>query len=77
MLRIGLPVNPPSLSGADQIDAALAAFGLRRERAPNGDIEHLKEVILVGADGREFKVYKSDVLHLDSVVGDIRQASHG
>ena len=66
------------LSGSpDQIDAALAAFGLRRERAPNGEIEHLQEVILVGADGCEFKVYKSDVLHLDSVAGDIQQASHG
>jgi protein SCO1 len=63
--------------GPDQIDAVLAAFGLRRERAPNGEIEHLEEVILVGADGREFKVYKGDVLHLDSVVADIQQASHG
>jgi len=66
------------LSGSpDQIDAALAAFGLRRERAPNGEIEHLEEVILVGADGREFKVYKGDVLHPDSVLADLQQASHG
>jgi protein SCO1 len=66
------------LSGSpDQIDAALAAFGLRRERATDGEIEHLEEVILVGANARQFKVYKSDVLHIDSVVGDIQQASHG
>ena len=66
------------LSGSpDQIDATLAAFGLRRERAPNGEIEHLEEVILVGADGREFKIYKGDVLHPDSVFADLQRASHG
>lgn len=66
------------LSGSpDQIDATLAAFSLRRERTPSGEIEHLEEVILVGADGREFKVYKGDVLHADSVLADLEQASHG
>ena len=66
------------LSGSpDQIDAVLAAFGLRRERTPSGEIEHLEEVILVGADGREFKVYKGDVLHTDSVLADLQQAAHG
>jgi len=61
----------------DQIDAALSAFGLRRERTPGGDIEHLEEVILVGTDGREFKVYKGDVLHVDSVLADLQEAAHG
>ncbi|MBV8137170.1 MAG: SCO family protein [Deltaproteobacteria bacterium] len=66
------------LSGSpDQIDATLSAFGLRRERAPGGDIEHFEEVILVGADGREFKVYKGDVLHTDSVLADLQEAAHG
>ena len=66
------------LSGSpDQIDATLSAFGLRRERTPGGDIEHLEEVILVGTDGREFKVYKGDVLHVDSVLADLQEAAHG
>ena len=63
--------------GPAETDSALAAFGLRRQRTPSGEIEHLEEVILVGADGREFKVYKGDVLHADSVLADLQQASHG
>lgn len=63
--------------GPAETDSTLAAFGLRRERTPSGEIEHLEEVILVGADGRELKVYKGDVLHLDSVLADLQQASHG
>ena len=64
--------------GPSEIDAALAAFHLKRERTPDGEIEHLEEVILVNADGRVTKVYKGDVLHPDSVVADLRHAaSHG
>ena len=60
--------------GPDAIDATLAAFHLKRERAPDGEIEHLEEVILVAADGHTFKIYKGDILHADSVVADIHQA---
>lgn len=63
--------------GPAETDSALAAFGLRRERTPSGEIEHLEEVILVGADGRQLKVYKGDILHADSVLADLQQASHG
>jgi protein SCO1/2 len=63
--------------GPAATDSTLAAFGLRRQRTTNGEIEHLEEVILVGADGHELKVYKGDVLHPDSVLADLQQASHG
>jgi len=67
------------LSGdPEEIDSALAAFHLKRERAPDGEIEHLEEVMLVGADGRILKVYRGDVLHADSVLADLRRAGvHG
>jgi protein SCO1 len=64
--------------GPEEIDSVLAAFHLKRERAPDGEIEHLEEVILIAADGRTFKVYEGDVLHADSVLADLRRAGvHG
>jgi protein SCO1 len=64
--------------GPEEIDSVLAAFHLKRERAPDGEIEHLEEVMLIAADGRTLKVYKGDVLHADSVVADLRRAGmHG
>jgi protein SCO1 len=64
--------------GPEEIDSVLAAFHLKRERAPDGEIEHLEEVMLIAADGRTLKVYKGDVLHADSVLADLRRAGvHG
>ena len=64
--------------GPEEIDSVLAAFHLKRERAPDGEIEHLKEVMLIAADGRTLKVHKGDVLHADSVLADLRRAGvHG
>jgi protein SCO1/2 len=64
--------------GPGDIDAALAAFHLKRERTPDGDIQHLEEVVLVDASGRAFKIYKGDVLHPDSVIADLKHAAgHG
>jgi protein SCO1/2 len=63
--------------GPADIDSVLAAFHLKRERAPDGEIEHLEQVILVDADGRTFKVYKTDVLHADSVMADLQRARRG
>ena len=60
------------------IDSALAAFHLKRERASDGEIDHLEQVLLIGADRRTFKVYRSDVLQADSVLADLRRAgTHG
>ncbi|MGO9603626.1 MAG: SCO family protein [Candidatus Binataceae bacterium] len=61
--------------GPGDVDSALAAFNLKREREPDGSIEHLEDVILVGPDGRAIKEYKGDVLHPDSVLADIQKAS--
>lgn len=60
--------------GPADIDSALAAFHLKRERSSSGEIEHLERVILIGADGRTFKVYTGAVLHPDSVLADLRRA---
>jgi protein SCO1 len=60
--------------GPEEIDSVLAAFHLKRERAPDGEIAHLEEVMLIAADGRTLKVYKGDVLHADSVLADLRRA---
>ena len=60
--------------GPADIDSALATFHLKRERGSSGEIEHLERVILIGADGRTFKVYTGALLHPDSVLADLRRA---
>jgi protein SCO1 len=61
--------------GPGDVDSALAAFHIKRQRTPDGDIEHVEEVVLVDASGRAFKVYKGDVLHPDSVLADLHDAA--
>ena len=64
--------------GPEEIDSVLAAFHLKRERAPDGEIEHLEEVMLIAADGHILKVYQGEVLHADTVLADLRRAGvHG
>jgi protein SCO1 len=60
--------------GPADIDSTLTSFHLKRERGSSGEIEHLEQVILIGADGRTFKVYRGAVLHPDSVLADLRRA---
>jgi protein SCO1/2 len=61
--------------GPSDVDTVLAGFNLTRQRAPDGEIEHMEEVFLVGPDGHIAKEYKGEVLHADSVLADIEHAS--
>jgi protein SCO1 len=61
--------------GPADVDSAMAAFNLKREREPDGSIEHVEDVILVGPDGHAIKEYKGNVLHPDSVLADIQKGS--
>jgi len=40
-----------------QIDQVMACFALRRQPAPNGDVDHVLEFFLVGSDGRPLLQY--------------------
>ncbi len=46
------------LTGAPaQIDRVMAGFNLVREREPDGLINHVTEIFLLGPDGREIAIY--------------------
>ncbi len=60
--------------GPSEVDAALAAFGLGRERESDGSVSHIVGVILVGPDGRKIHEYNGENLKYDAVVADLRNA---
>ena len=60
--------------GPGEIDAALAAFGLSRERESDGSVSHIVGVILVGADGRKLHEYNGENLKYQAVAADLQKA---
>ena len=53
------------------VDALLRIYRLKREREPDGTIAHVTTSFLVGADGRQIRMYDTMEVAPDTVVGDI------
>ncbi len=56
------------------IDALLKAYRLKRERQPDGVINHVATAFLLGADGRQLRIY--DILQAppQAVIADVDRA---
>ena len=61
----------------EQIDQVMACFMLRRQGAPNGDIDHVLEFFLVGSDGRPLLQYLAARADPDRIAGDLEKAAAG
>ena len=53
------------------IDSVLRIYRLKREREPGGTIAHLATSFLVGADGRQIRMYDTMEVAPETVVADI------
>jgi protein SCO1 len=56
------------------IDEVLSNFKLIRQREPDGSVDHIIGVFLLGPDGRELREYNGEILKADSVTVDINKA---
>jgi len=56
------------------IDAVLHIYQLKREREPDGTIAHVTTSFLVGADGRQIRMYDTMEVAPSKVVGEIDSA---
>jgi len=56
------------------VDSVLASFKLSAARKPDGTVEHVVAVFLLGADGCELHEYNGEVLKADAVSAEIRRA---
>jgi protein SCO1/2 len=62
------------LTGSPQnIDRVLRDFQLRRQRNPDGSVEHITGVFLLGPDGREVREYDGEVVKVATVVADLQR----
>jgi cytochrome oxidase Cu insertion factor (SCO1/SenC/PrrC family) len=57
------------------IEAVLRIYRLTREREPDGAIGHVTTSFLVGADGRQIRMYDTMEVAPNTVVGDINRTS--
>jgi protein SCO1 len=56
------------------IEEVLSKFKLIRQREPDGSVDHIIGVFLVGPDGHELREYNGEILKADSVTADINKA---
>ncbi len=62
------------LTGAPQnIDRVLRDFQLRRQRDPDGSVEHITGVFMLGPDGREVREYDGEVVKAATVLADLQR----
>jgi protein SCO1 len=61
----------------EQIDQFMARFKLRRQREPNGSIDHVLEFFLVGADGHPLLQYLAARADPAKIAGDLERAASG
>jgi len=54
-----------------EIEAVLRVYQLRREREPDGTIAHVTTSFLVGADGKQIRMYNTMEVAPNTVLGDI------
>jgi cytochrome oxidase Cu insertion factor (SCO1/SenC/PrrC family) len=57
------------------IDNVLSIFGLRRERASDGSIAHVATGFLIGADGKQARLYDALDVAPKTVAADVDRAS--
>jgi protein SCO1 len=63
------------LTGSPQtIEEVLSNFKLIRQREPDGSVDHIIGVFLLGPDGRELREYNGEILKADTVTVDINKA---
>jgi protein SCO1/2 len=56
----------------DDVDRVIKAFGVNNQRMPDGSPNHITQVFLLGADGRQTHVYQGMVMDSAAVVAQIR-----
>jgi protein SCO1 len=56
------------------IDEVLSNFKLIRQREPDGSVDHIIGVFLLGPDGRELREYNGEILKADTVTADVNKA---
>jgi protein SCO1 len=56
------------------IDEMLSNFKLIRQREPDGSVDHIIGVFLLGPDGRQLREYNGEILKADRVTADINKA---
>jgi len=56
------------------IETVMRIYRLNREREPDGSIAHVTTSFLVGADGRQIRMYSTMEVSPDTVVGDLERA---
>jgi cytochrome oxidase Cu insertion factor (SCO1/SenC/PrrC family) len=55
------------------VEQELAAFALRRERKPDGSVDHVTGIFLLGADGREVHEYEGEIVKAGTVIADVKR----
>jgi len=55
------------------IDRVLSNFQLRRRRDPDGTVEHITGVFLLGPEGQELREYDGEVVKTSTIASDIEQ----
>jgi protein SCO1/2 len=56
-----------------RIDRVLTDFQLRRQRDPDGSVEHISGVFILGPDGREVREYDGEIVKATAVISDLQQ----
>ena len=54
------------------VEQEMAAFALRRERKPDGSVDHVTGIFLLGADGRELREYEGEIVKVGTVLTDVK-----
>jgi cytochrome oxidase Cu insertion factor (SCO1/SenC/PrrC family) len=55
------------------VDKELAVFALRRERKPDGSVDHVTGIFLLGVDGREVHEYEGEIVKVSTVIADVKK----
>ncbi len=55
------------------VENELAVFALRRERKPDGSVDHVTGIFLLGPDGREVHEYEGEIAKVSTVLADIKR----
>ena len=58
---------PPAI-----VEDELAVFAVRRERKPDGSVDHVTGIFLLGPDGREVHEYEGENVKVSTVLADIK-----
>jgi protein SCO1 len=59
--------------GPGDIDQALAGFKLSRQVEPDGSVDHLVNMVLVGPDGRMVREYNGQIVKAQDIVDDVKK----